>query len=86
MLPILTVSRFVMVWNVTKDNLHVRMAAVNEDVWPPPAPQPPPPVDRAATKYVSDWITEQNLDVDEIIQGIYDRANMMYGTNEKPNQ
>jgi hypothetical protein len=28
---------------------------------------------------------EQNLDVKDIIQGIYDRASKMYGTNEQPN-
>ena len=55
-------------------------------MWPPPAPQPPPPVDRSTTKYVSDWITKENLDVKDIVQGIYDRANKKYGTSEKPNQ
>ena len=53
---------------------------------PPPAPQAPPPVDRSITKYTSDWIVEKNLDVKEIIQGIYDRTNKQYGTNEKPSQ
>ena len=82
----LTLAEDYMVWNVTKDDIRVRKISYNEDVWPPPAPQPPPPVDRENTKYVSEWITEQNLDVSEIIQGIYDRANKMYGTNEKPSQ
>jgi ribonuclease BN (tRNA processing enzyme) len=82
----LTLAEDYMVWNVTKDKITTRMIAYNEDVWPPPAPQPPPPVDRSITKYTSDWITEKNLDVTEIVNGIYDRANKMYGTNEKPNQ
>jgi ribonuclease Z len=82
----LTLAEDYMVWNVTKDDIKVRKISYNEDMWPPPAPQPPPPVDRSITKYTSDWITEQNLDVNEIIQGIYDRANKKYGTNEKPNQ
>ena len=62
------------------------MIAYNADAWPPPGAKPPPPVDRSITKYVSKWITEKNLDVNDIVQGIYDRANKMYGTNEKPNQ
>ena len=75
-----------MVWNVTKDDIRVRMATINEDVWPPPAPQAPPPVDRSITKYTSDWIVQQNLDVSKEVQVIYDRTNRQYGTNEQPNQ
>jgi ribonuclease Z len=82
----LTLAEDYMVWNITKDKLTTRKVAYNEAAWPPPAPQPPPPVDRSITKYTSDWITEKNLDVSEIIQGIYNRANKIYGTNEKPNQ
>ena len=74
------------VWNVTKDDIRVRMISYDEDMWPPPAPLPPPPVDRENTKYVSKWITEKNLDVNDIIQNFYDRANKEYGTDEKPNQ
>jgi len=82
----LTLAEDYMVWNVTKDDIRVRKVAYNEDMWPPPAPQAPPPVDRSITKYVSDWITAENLDVKDIVQNIYDRANKKYGTNEKPNQ
>ena len=82
----LTLAEDYMVWNITKNEIRTRKVAYNEDAWPPPAPQPPPPVDRSITKYTSDWIVEKNLDVDDIINGIYDRANKIYGTNEKPNQ
>jgi hypothetical protein len=30
-----------MVWNVTKEEITVRMAYVNEEVWPPPATEKP---------------------------------------------
>ena len=82
----LSLAEDYMVWNVTKDDVRVRMAAYNEDMWPPPAPQAPPPVDRSITKYTSEWITRENLDVGGIIQEIYDRTNKQYGTNEQPNQ
>ena len=82
----LSLAEDYMVWNVTKDAIRVRMAAINEDVWPPPAPQAPPPVDRSITKYTSEWIAEKNLDVSKEVQVIYDRTNEQYGTNEKPNQ
>jgi len=82
----LTLAEDYMVWNVTKDKITNRMVAYNPDKWPPPAPKAPPPVDRKAAKYVSKWVTEHNLDVGDIIKGIYDRANKKYGTSEKPNQ
>ncbi|MGI9366838.1 MAG: guanitoxin biosynthesis MBL fold metallo-hydrolase GntH [Rhizobiaceae bacterium] len=82
----LTLAEDYLVWNVTKENITTRPIAYNESSWPPPAPKAPPPVDRSTTKYVSDWITKENLDVKDIISGIYDRANKEYGTDYKPNQ
>jgi ribonuclease Z len=82
----LTLAEDYMVWNITKDKITNRMISYNEDAWPPPAPQAPPPVDRSITKYTSDWIVEQNLDVSEQVQAIYDRTNEQYGTNETPSQ
>jgi ribonuclease Z len=82
----LSMAEDYMVWNVTKDEIRQRMTAVNEDAWPPKAPQAPPPVDRSITQYTSDWIVKENLDVSEIIQGIYDRTNKQYGTSESPSQ
>ena len=81
----LTLAEDYMVWNITKDEIRTRMISYNADAWPPPGAKPPPPVDRSITKYTSDWITEMNLDVGDIVQGIYDRANKFYGTNESPN-
>ena len=82
----LTMAEDYMVWNITADTITNRMISYNEDAWPPPAPQAPPPVDRSITKYTSDWIVEMNLDVSEQVQTIYDRTNAQYGTDEAPNQ
>jgi hypothetical protein len=41
-------------------------------------------VDRSVMQTTSDWINQQNLDLGDIIHKIYDMANKMYGTNEKP--
>ena len=54
----LTLAEDYMVWNVTKDEIRNRMISFNEDAWPPPAPQAPPPVDRSITQYTSDWIVK----------------------------
>ncbi len=82
----LTLAEDYMVWNITKDKIRTRLIAYNEDAWPPPGAKAPPPVDRSITKYTSDWIVKKNLDVKDIITGIYARANKLYGTNEKPKQ
>jgi ribonuclease Z len=80
----LTLADDMMVWNVTKDKITVRDVVFNEDVWSPPGARKPPPVDRSIMQTTSDWINQQNLEMGDIIQKIYDRANKMYGTNEKP--
>jgi len=82
----LTLAEDYMVWNVTKDKITNRKVEYNPNKWPPPAPQAPPPVDRSITQYVSDWISDQNLDVSDIIEKIYDDTNKRYGTDEKPSQ
>ena len=82
----LTMAEDYMVWNITADTITNRMISYNEDAWPPPAPQAPPPVDRSITKYTSDWIVEMNLDVSEQVHVIYDRTNAQYGTDEAPSQ
>jgi ribonuclease Z len=80
----LTLADDMMVWNVTKDKIKVRDVVFNEDVWSPPPARKPPPVDRSIMQTTSDWINQHNLDLGDIIHKIYDRANKLYGTNEKP--
>ena len=82
----LTLAEDYMVWNITKDEIRTRTVLGNPDAWPPPSALPPTPVDRSITKYTSDWIVEQNLDVSDLIEKIYKRTNKQYGTDFKPNQ
>ena len=79
----LTLANDMLVWNVTKDNIRVREIVYDENVWSPPLVREVP-VDRSIMLDVSDEMTEGVMDMGDIIQGIYDRANKMYGTNEKP--
>ena len=80
----LSLADDMMVWNVTKDKITVRDVVFNENVWSPPPARKPPPVDRSIMQTTSDWINQHNLDMGDLIQKIYDRANKLYGTNEKP--
>lgn len=79
----LSLSTDYMVWNVTKDEIRVRMAAVDEDVWPPPATEKPQVPDPSLRIPYSDEIASGKLDVKDSIQPIYDEVNKKYGLNEK---
>jgi ribonuclease Z len=79
-----------MVWNVTKDDIRVRMAVTEERTWSPPlaAPaQPPNPDDKTAmaeqlgveTLDFSDFIAGGVWDVDDVLRPIYEQASEALG-------
>jgi ribonuclease Z len=72
-----------MVWNITKDDIRVRMAKVDEDVWPPPATEKPQLPDPKIRIPYSDMISGGRLDVKDAIQPTYDEINKEYGLKEK---
>ena len=72
-----------MVWNITQDDIRVRMAVVDEDVWPPPATEKPQLPDASTRIVYSDEIAGGKLDVKDVIQPTYDEINKEYGLNEK---
>jgi ribonuclease Z len=79
----LSLAEDYMVWNITRDAIRVRLAIVDEDVWPPEAtekPQLPDPKDRIP---YSDEIAGGRLDVKAENQIIYDAINKQYNLNEK---
>ena len=80
----LSLAQDFMVWNVTKDDIRVRMAVVSEEVWPPPASEKPEPPDPSRRVPFSDLISDGKLDVIDVLQPIYDEINEKYGTNEQP--
>ena len=78
-----TFSTDYMVWNVSKKDIRVRMAAVSEDVWPPPATETPQLPDKSERIPYSKEIMGGKLDMKRVIQPIYDRTNKRYGTKAK---
>ncbi len=80
----LSLAQDYMVWNVTKDEIRVRMAVVSEEVWPPPATEKPVLPDPKRRIPFSKKIAGGRLDVLDVLQPIYDEINEQYGTNEKP--
>ena len=79
----LSLSEDYMVWNITKDDIRVRMARIDEDVWPPPATEKPQLPDPSKRIPYSEMINAGRYDMKSVIQPIYDRINEQYGTNEK---
>ena len=79
----LSLSEDYMVWNITKDDIRVRMAIVDEDVWPPPATEKPQLPDPKIRIPYSDLISGGRLDVKDVIQPTYDEINKKYGIKEK---
>jgi ribonuclease Z len=81
----LSLSVDYMVWNITKDDIRVRMAVVDEDVWPPPPTKKPLVPDPSLIVPFSDMIAGGKYEMKDVIQPIYDETNEKYGLNEKQN-
>jgi len=79
----LSLSTDYMVWNITKEDILVRMAIVDEDIWPPQATMKPLLPDPNARIPYSDMIANGKYDMKDVIQPIYDEMNKKYGINEK---
>ena len=89
----LSLAEDFMVWNVTKDDIEVRMAVVEEATWAPPAAipsNPPNPIDRekfsaesgvpADAMKNSDFIASGTWkDVDDVLRDVYKEASEALG-------
>jgi len=73
-----------MVFNVTKDDIRVRMAVVDEDIFPPPALQKKLPPDMSKAFPPSDFLKSGMETFPEIVGQYYDAMNKKYGTDHKP--
>jgi len=73
-----------MVFNVTQEDIKVRMAAIDEDIWPQPATQAKLPPDFSQQIGFSQEIISGRLPYPEVVQDIYDDINKRYGTNVEP--
>ena len=79
----LSLSTDYMVWNITKEDIRVRMAIVDEDVWPPQPSEEPEVPDPTLKVPFSDFIVNGKSDMKDVLQPIYDEINKEYGLNEK---
>ncbi len=73
-----------MVWNVTKDDIRVRMSAIDEEIWPsPPLIAKIPPNTGSAINF-SDFTKSGAMAFPEVLGPIFDEINGKYGTDVKP--
>ncbi len=73
-----------MVFNVTKDDIRVRMAVIDEDIYPqPPASGPKLPPDPSKRIGMSDTLMKGRVVFADVLKDLYDRVNKEYGSNEK---
>jgi len=75
-----------MVFNVTKDDIRVRMAAVDEDIWPQPAIQDKLPPDASLRVGFTDYINGGRVNFKEVVDKIYADINERYDTDYPPPQ
>ena len=73
-----------MVFNVTKEDIRVRMAAIDEDIWPQPATQPKLRPDFSKRIGFTDYIAAGRVPFQDVVQKIYDEINEQYGSKAKP--
>lgn len=73
-----------MVFNVTKDDLKVRMAVINEDVWPLPSVTEKLPADPSQRVGFTKFIEDGREVFADVIKRAYDETNKRFGTNVQP--
>jgi ribonuclease Z len=85
----LSLAEDFMVWNVTKDDIRVRLAVTDENTWAPPLASPAEPpdfADRAPMEEklgvsldFSEFIENGKWDVDDVLRPIYEEASEAMG-------
>ena len=73
-----------MVWNVTKDEIRVRMSAIDEEIWPSPPLLAKIPPDTGSAINFSDFTKSGAMAFPEVLKPIFDEVNEKYGTDVKP--
>ncbi len=75
-----------MVFNVTKDDIKVRMAVVDEDIWPEPSITETLAADPSRRVGFTDFLVGGRVVFEDVIKFYYDQTNEMFGTDFQPPQ
>ncbi|UCH30618.1 MAG: hypothetical protein JSV06_06230, partial [Myxococcales bacterium] len=73
-----------MVFNVTKSDIRVRMAAIDEDIWPQPSTIPLVPPDPSIRRTeMSKMMSEGRVVHRDVLEEVYQYINEKFGSSEK---
>jgi len=73
-----------MVWNVTKDDIKVRMSVIDEEIWPSPPIKEKIAPDFTGVVPFSEFTLSGVLAFPEVVGPLYDEINEIYGTDYAP--
>ncbi len=73
-----------MVFNVTKDDIKVRMSSINEDIWPLPSITKKLSADPKDRVGFTQFLIDGRVVYTDVIKFYYDQTNKMFGTNYAP--
>ena len=73
-----------MVFNVTKNDIKVRMSAIDDEIWPSPPLKTKIPPDTMGSIPFSEFTISGAKGFPEVVQPIYDEINELYGTDYEP--
>jgi ribonuclease Z len=79
-----TLATDYMVFNVTKDDMRVRMAVIDEDIWPQPSVTEKLPADPTQRIGFSEFIEEGRVPYSDVVEKIYTDINKRYGSDVSP--
>ena len=71
-----------MVFNVTRDDVRVRMAAIDEDIWPLPLAREMV-VDKSQQKTYGEFTKSGEVMMRDVLEKVWDDVNQKYGTDAK---
>jgi ribonuclease Z len=69
-----------MVFNITKDDLRVRMAAIDEDIWPEPATRKKVVHPKTQAKY-GEFTASGEVIMRDVLEDVWSDINKEYGIN-----
>jgi len=75
-----------MVFNVTKNEIKVRMSAIDEDIWPSPPLKAKIAPDASKLIPFTDFIRSGALGFPEVVGPIFAEINELFGTDYEPDE
>ncbi|WP_422040662.1 guanitoxin biosynthesis MBL fold metallo-hydrolase GntH [Roseibium sp.] len=78
----LAMAQDYMVFNITKDDIRVRMAVIDEDIWPS-APTRQKVAEEKGSETLSKFVLSGDFFMEELLTDIWNEANKAYGSDAK---